>query len=491
MRIPRRSALMLAASAATLSMALSVPGAALADPPPNNADVPSISTTAPQPTEVPGGDTTAPAPETSDELYPGPADPPASEAPSQSSTVPETGAPGSEVPSSEAPEESSAPRSSESAKPAPDRQARMAVAAGCQTYPPTTFQVCGRIRDKYNQTGGPTGFLLLPKSNELTNPGNTGKRSEFLGGNIYWSAATDAHPVAHDFLTKWGDYGYESGHMKYPTTDEIVMTGGRRQEFQGAAIYWSPLTGAHNVQGTIRTKYLALGGPGSALGWPTSDERVTPDGVGRYNTFERGSIYWSPSTGARWMSTDMVQRWGMDDYEQGPLGYPTQDPVINAANRMETQQFQGGSLEIYTFGSFTSQVELPDGGISNCTFDGKTDRIHYSKTPLPGGAPRPPTASVHAWWVEKYNCLPGTQAKLEVQLQTRNPDGVWADRGDIGVNPKAYAGGGSSNWAEANFLCKGLAKNTWRAEIDIDLIASIDPPNKHHSKEWEFECGVV
>lgn len=40
-----------------------------------------------------------------------------------------------------------------------------AVAAGCQIYPPTTFQVCGAIRDKYNQMGGPTSFLLFPKSN--------------------------------------------------------------------------------------------------------------------------------------------------------------------------------------------------------------------------------------------------------------------------------------------------------------------------------------
>lgn len=81
--------------------------------------------------------------------------------------------------------------------------AQSVLKAGCQTYPPTSFQVCGRIRDKYNQTGGPAGFLLFPKSNELTNPGATGKRSEFIGGNIYWSANTDAHPVAHEFLSKW------------------------------------------------------------------------------------------------------------------------------------------------------------------------------------------------------------------------------------------------------------------------------------------------
>ncbi|MFI8775419.1 LGFP repeat-containing protein [Gordonia sp. NPDC062954] len=100
--------------------------------------------------------------------------------------------------------------------------ATAAVAAGCQIYPPTSFQVCGAIRDKYNQMGGPTSFLLFPKSNELTNPGNTGKRSEFIGGNIYWSAATGAHPVAHEFLFKWGDHGYETGFLKYPKTDEIV-----------------------------------------------------------------------------------------------------------------------------------------------------------------------------------------------------------------------------------------------------------------------------
>ena len=174
-----------------------------------------------------------------------------------------------------------------------------AVAAGCQIYPPTTFQVCGAIRDKYNQMGGPTSFLLFPKSNELTNPGNTGKRSEFIGGNIYWSAATDAHPVAHDFLTKWGDHGYETGFMKYPTTDEIVLTGGRRQEFQGASIYWSQINGAHSVQGKIREKWLALGGSSGSLGFPTSDEVVLPDGQGRMNHFEHGSIYWHPSTGAQ------------------------------------------------------------------------------------------------------------------------------------------------------------------------------------------------
>lgn len=346
MRIPRRSALLLAASAAAVSMTLSVPGLGSADPPPNNADVPSVETTAPQPAEEPGAGSTAPAPETADEMYPGPAQPPASDTPSESSsTAPDTETPGSEVPSSESPRESSAPSSSESAKPAPERQSRMAVAAGCQTYPPTTFQVCGRIRDKYNQTGGPLGFLLLPKSNELTNPGNTGKRSEFLGGNIYWSAATDAHPVAHDFLTKWGHYGYETGHMKYPTTDEIVLPGGRRQEFQGAHLYYSPSAGTHNVQGAILAKYQALGAQSGVLGYPTSDERVTPDGVGRFNTFEYGSLYWSPATGAHAVYGPVLEKWAAAGYERSTYGYPTAG-AVGLPDGSDRQTFQRGTITV-------------------------------------------------------------------------------------------------------------------------------------------------
>lgn len=222
-----------------------------------------------------------------------------------------------------------------------------AVAAGCQIYPPTTFQVCGAIRDKYNQMGGPTSFLLFPKSNELTNPGNTGKRSEFIGGNIYWSASTGAHPVAHEFLFKWGDHGYETGFLKYPKTDEIVLSDGisRRQEFQGGHIYWSPATGAHSIQGLIYNKWKALGAETGVLKFPTSDEIVAPDGKGRFTTFQGGAIYWHPNTGAHPVYGPLHMFWGMSGYEAGPYGYPTAGPVYTGDNVSQT--FQRGTLRLW------------------------------------------------------------------------------------------------------------------------------------------------
>ncbi|MGW0455988.1 LGFP repeat-containing protein [Gordonia sputi] len=217
----------------------------------------------------------------------------------------------------------------------------------CQTYPPTAFQVCGVIRDKYNQMGGPASFLLYPKSNELTNPGNTGKRSEFVGGNIYWSTATGAHPVAHEFLFKWGDHGYERGFLKYPKTDEIVLSDGvsRRQEFQGGHIYWSVATGAHSIQGLIYDKWQAMNAETGVLGFPTTDEIVTPDGKGRYNTFQGGAIYWSPTTGAHPVYGPLYLFWGSLGFEAGTFGYPTGDPVYTGNN--VSQEFEHGTLRLW------------------------------------------------------------------------------------------------------------------------------------------------
>lgn len=270
--------------------------------------------------------------------------------PQSTSAEPEskTGTPGDAGSSSTAESSPISPSTRGGASTVPDapgkRLAPAAVAAGCQTYPPTTFQVCGRIRDKYNQTGGPTGFLLFPKSNELTNPGNTGKRSEFLGGNIYWSTATDAHPVAHDFLTKWGEKGYEAGFMKYPTTDEVVLSDGRRQEFQGASIYWSALTGAHNVQVLIRDKWRDIGAESGDFKYPTTDETTTPDGIGRYNSFQGGAVYWSPSTGAQPVTGAIYALWAADNWEAGKWGYPVAAQYTEGSSIK--QQFQGGVITI-------------------------------------------------------------------------------------------------------------------------------------------------
>jgi len=72
------------------------------------------------------------------------------------------------------------------------------------------------------------------------------------------------------------------------TTPDTI---GRYNHFDGGdggSIYWTPSTGAWSVHGAIRGHWASLGWEAGPTGYPTTDERTTPDGVGRYNHFTGG-----------------------------------------------------------------------------------------------------------------------------------------------------------------------------------------------------------
>ena len=223
---------------------------------------------------------------------------------------------------------------------------RAMAAPGCQVYWPAPYEVCGVIRDKYNALGGPNSFLLFPKTNELTNPDGIGRRTEFQNGPIYWSPQAGAHPVVNHFLAAWARHGYENSYLGYPTTDEIVNPDGigRRQHFEGSTIYWSPadLLNAYSIGGAISDKWHALGAEQGHLGYPLSDEMILPDGIGRMNSFENGVIYWHPTTGAHEVRGTILLDWAYEGYEQGPAGYPVAGPTLSDPNDTYwgEQQFQ-------------------------------------------------------------------------------------------------------------------------------------------------------
>ncbi len=107
--------------------------------------------------------------------------------------------------------------------------------------------------------------------------------------------------------------------------DRPVTADGWVRPFEGADIYWTHATGAHEVHGDIRKKYNALGGPTGLLGFPLTDETGTPDGVGRYNHFQNGSIYWTAHTGPFLVHGTVRDAWAAQGWERGTLGYPVSD----------------------------------------------------------------------------------------------------------------------------------------------------------------------
>jgi hypothetical protein len=191
----------------------------------------------------------------------------------------------------------------------------------------------GFINAKHQALGGNAGFLGAPTTPVTVCPDGKGYFRHFKGGSIYWHPWAGAHEVHGLIRAKWAKLGWERSFLGYPTTDETkgreLESRGRYNHFQGGSIYWHPDTGAFEVHGAIRVKYLELGAENSFLGYPTTDETTTPDGIGRFNHFQAGSIYWTPYTWAHEVHGLIRQFWAQHGWERNAaLGYPITDELI-------------------------------------------------------------------------------------------------------------------------------------------------------------------
>ncbi|SFJ31172.1 LGFP repeat-containing protein [Paenibacillus sp. UNC496MF] len=70
------------------------------------------------------------------------------------------------------------------------------------------------------------------------------------------------------------------------------------QHFERGSVYWSPATGAHMIIGTIRDTWSRLRWEQGVLGFPVTDELPVPAPYAqhRYQLFEGGGLYWHANT---------------------------------------------------------------------------------------------------------------------------------------------------------------------------------------------------
>ncbi len=129
-------------------------------------------------------------------------------------------------------------------------------------------------------------------------------------------------------------------------TSEIEQVGrGYVVRYEAADIYYSTVTGAHEVHGDIRAKYNAFGAANGVLGLPATDETGTPDGIGRFNHFEGGSIYWTLNTGPMMVRGVIRDMWAAQGWENSQFGYPVIDYLTTTGNPPEHWNgFQNGGI---------------------------------------------------------------------------------------------------------------------------------------------------
>ncbi|WP_275900314.1 hypothetical protein [Pyxidicoccus trucidator] len=210
------------------------------------------------------------------------------------------------------------------------------------------WEVHGEIRNKWEQLGWERSVLGYPKTGEQETPDKTGRYNHFENGSIYWTAATGAHEVRGLIHAKWAELGWEKSALGYPLTDEQGAADGvgRYSHFQRGSIYFTLATGAHAVSGDINVKWVALSREAGLLGYPLTDETATPDGVGRFNHFQNGSIYWTAATGAHEVHGPIRAKWESMGWERSTLGYPVRDEYAVTGGR--ESEFQRGFLTLNT-----------------------------------------------------------------------------------------------------------------------------------------------
>lgn len=195
-------------------------------------------------------------------------------------------------------------------------------------------------------------------------PGSYGQRSvtsrNCSGGGTTCPGGTGTVVGAID--AKYKALGACGSVLGRPTTDERMTpdTVGRYSVFERGSIYWTPSLGAFEVHGVIRDRWAALEWEPGVLGYPVSDEMGTPDGVGRYNVFERGSVYWTPATGAHEVLGRIRDTWKTLGWEAGALGYPISGEYDVAGGRKS--DFQNGSITWTESTDETTVLMNQDGG---------------------------------------------------------------------------------------------------------------------------------
>jgi len=151
-----------------------------------------------------------------------------------------------------------------------------------------TFVAQGSLGDYYLKLGGERSSLGLPTSNEIQVP--NGWRQNFQNGAVFHSGAgsyTVRGSLGNYYLNNLGG---ERSQLGLPTSNEFQVPNGWRQNFQNGAIFHSG-AGSYTVRGSLGNYYLNnLGGERSQLGLPTSNEFQVPNGW-RQN-FERGYVNW-------------------------------------------------------------------------------------------------------------------------------------------------------------------------------------------------------
>ncbi|GAA2035937.1 hypothetical protein WDZ16_03985 [Pseudokineococcus marinus] len=216
------------------------------------------------------------------------------------------------------------------------------ASGGVYTRDGASTVVTGDHWRAFQAQDGATGWLGTPRTT-ASGLRDGGSLVHYAGGSTYRSATSGTHAVAAAPRARWAQTGWEGGSLGYPTgSTKTVARGGTATAFQKGSIHWSPATGAHDTSGPVRSRWARTGWERGPLGYPTSDP-ITLAGGAVLSRFQGGNVYWTRATGAHEVTGATLARYGQLGWENGRLGYPT-GPTKAVSRGGTATAFQGGSI---------------------------------------------------------------------------------------------------------------------------------------------------
>jgi hypothetical protein len=197
---------------------------------------------------------------------------------------------------------------------------------------------------------------------------------------LLFTTAAAASPISIRYQQLGGPSGFLGAKASEETTAPDGV--GSFQHFQNGSLFFHPECGTREVHGLIRDRYQALGWQTGFLGYPITDEIDLADGSGRVSKFKGGELIWRPSTNAvtEVRSTDLVvdlpfpvgEAWKIgqtnavtsSDSHGGPWAYCWD---INFA--------QGASANRPFVASATSRIVLVDEGFPSGKANGNPGNV--------------------------------------------------------------------------------------------------------------------
>ncbi len=426
---PTQQALVFDAGPTTSPLATPVPTAPGTDAPAGGA---TPATAAPTATPAPAAP--APTPTPTPESAPAEKPAPTTTPPAQQAPVPTTPAP---IPTTQAPVPTTPAPVKAPAK-APVKKTPQPTTPPVKPVPTPTptkeatkpaITVTGAIATRWKSLNGGTGALGLPTASQKTTSNHVSQ--QFAGGIVFatknngvqhilktspigrtWFAKGESvygFPVSAEVVTPHGTYQkFSKNHWIFTNGNAVLTTGGigrnwnangslkvmgapvsmevcgQRnngcyQTFKKGTIYWSPKTGAQTVWGGILSRYTANGGTSNYIGYPTSRESCRLINNGCYQNFERGLIMWSSATGAYAVQSGAIRNhYGSTGTANGFLGYPNSNEACDKLGC--SQRFQGGT--VYWSG-MTGAQSVKNGKLHNAY---KNRKSYKGELGFPRGA---------------------------------------------------------------------------------------------------------